>query len=131
MSTTYRGRLDVVLGCLALSVCIHGLNVLAFYLVGWMLFPAMKTTLAQHFLMVPLTLFSMAVPLPFGALGLSEGVAEQLFKLVGHPNGALAMMGFRVLMYVGGLCRGLCLRGEAERRSRTHGIGTGYRGRAD
>ncbi len=108
MSTTYRGRLGVVLGCLALSIGIHALNVLAFYLVGWMLFPAMKTTLAQHFLMVPLTLFSMAVPLPFGALGLSEGVAEQLFKLVGHPNGALAMMGFRVLMYVGGLC-GACV----------------------
>jgi hypothetical protein len=41
----------------------------------------------------------MAVPLPFGALGLSEGVSDQLFKLVGHPSGALAMMGFRVLMY--------------------------------
>ena len=55
----------------------------------------MTTTLAQHFLMVPLTLFSMAVPLPFGALGLSEEVGKQLFKLVGHPSGALAMMGFR------------------------------------
>ena len=32
------------LGCLGLSVVIHSLNVLAFYLVGWMLFPAMKTT---------------------------------------------------------------------------------------
>ena len=28
---------------------------------------------------------------------------SQLFKLVGHPDGALAMMGFRVLMYGGGL----------------------------
>jgi len=108
MSTTYRGRLDVVMACLSLSIFIHALNVLAFYLVGLMLFPVMRTTLAQHFLMVPLTLFTMAVPLPFGALGLSEGVSEQLFKLVGHPNGALAMMGFRVLMYVGGLC-GACV----------------------
>ena len=68
-----------------------------------MLFPAMTTTLAQHFLMVPLTLFTMAVPLPFGALGLTEGVGDQLFKLVNHPSGGLAMMGFRVLMYGGGL----------------------------
>ena len=45
----------------------------------------------------------MAVPLPFGALGLSEGVADQLFKLVGHPSGCLAMMGFRVVMYGGAL----------------------------
>ena len=53
--------------------------------------------------MVPLTLFTTAVPLPFGALGLSEQVSQQLFKLVNHPGGALAMMGFRVLMYGGGL----------------------------
>jgi hypothetical protein len=63
----------------------------------------MTTTLAQHFLTVPLTLFSMVVPIPFGALGLSEEVADQLGKLVGHPGGALAMLGFRVLMYACGL----------------------------
>jgi glycosyltransferase 2 family protein len=103
MSATYRGRLDVVLGATALSVFNHGLNVVAFYLVSRMLFPGMTTTLVQHFLMVPLTLFTMAAPIPFGALGLSEEVSQQLFKLVAHPSGALAMMGFRVLMYAGGL----------------------------
>jgi uncharacterized protein (TIRG00374 family) len=108
MSTTYRGRLEVVVGAAAISVCTHGLNVVAFYLVGRMLFPAMPTTLVQHFLLVPLTLFTMAVPLPFGALGLSEGVGQQLFKLVGHPSGALAMMGFRILMY-GGAGIGACV----------------------
>ena len=67
MSTTYRGRLDVVAGCLAISIFTHGLNVVAFFLVGRMLYPypEMPTTLAQHFLMVPLTLFTMAVPVPF------------------------------------------------------------------
>jgi uncharacterized membrane protein YbhN (UPF0104 family) len=104
MSTTYRGRLDVVAACLVLSVSIHALSVVGFYLVGLMLFPTMDTTFAQHLLMVPLILFTIAVPLPFGALGLSEGVSEQLFKLVSHPNGALAMLGFRVLMYGAGLC---------------------------
>jgi uncharacterized membrane protein YbhN (UPF0104 family) len=108
MSTTYRGRLDVVLGCLTLAVFIHVLNVLAFYLVGRMLFPFMSVSLAQHFLLVPLILFSMVVPIPFGAPGVSEEVGKQLFNLVGHPNGALAMMGFRVLMYGAGLC-GACV----------------------
>jgi glycosyltransferase 2 family protein len=108
MSTTYSGRLDVVAGCLVLSVFVHSLNVICFYLVGWMLFPKMTTTLAQHFLMAPLTFFTTAVPLPFGALGLTEGVGDQLFALVGHPSGALAMMGFRVLMYGGGLI-GACV----------------------
>ena len=86
-----------------LSSFVHALFVLAFYLVSRTLFPTRLPSLGQHFLMVPLTLFTTAVPLPFGALGLSEQVSEQLFKLVGHPGGALAMMGFRVLMYAGGL----------------------------
>jgi len=104
MSTTYRRRLDVVFIGLVLSALGHTLNVIAFYLMSKMLFSTgMTTTLAQHFLMVPLTLFTMVVPLPFGALGLSEGVGDQLGRLVGHPGGALAMLGFRVLMYACGL----------------------------
>ena len=103
MSTTYRGRLEVVFACLALSILIHSLNVVAFFLVGCMLYPEMPTTLAQHFSMVPLILFTLAVPLPFGALGVTELVGGQLLKLVGHPDGELAMMGFRVLMYGAGL----------------------------
>jgi uncharacterized protein (TIRG00374 family) len=103
MSSTYRRRLDVVGVCGLISLGNHALNVLAFYLIGRMLFPAMPTTLAQHFLIAPLTFFTMAVPLPFGALGLTEGVADQLFKLANHPSGSLAMMGMRVLMYAGAL----------------------------
>jgi len=103
MSSTYRRRLDVVFIGLASAIFGHGLNVLAFFLVGKMLFPSMTTSLGDHYLMVPLTLFTMAVPLPFGALGLSEGVGDQLGKLVGHPSGALAMMAFRIVMYACGL----------------------------
>lgn len=99
MSSTYRRRLDVVALCGGMAMGSHALFVVAFFIVGLMLYPAMPTTLAQHFLMAPLTLFTMAVPLPFGALGLSEGVADQLFAMVGHPSGFLAMLGFRVLMY--------------------------------
>src|SRR5262249_29466353 len=108
MSSTYRRRLDVVSCCTVMAMGNHSLNVVAFYLVGWMLFPKMDTTLGQHFLMVPLTLFTMAVPLPFGALGLTEGVGDQLFSMVGHPSGGLAMIGFRVIMYVGALI-GACV----------------------
>ncbi len=108
MSATYSRRPGLVVGTLAMSVVVHTLNVIAFFLVGKMLFEAMPTTLGQHFLMVPLTLFTMVVPIPFGALGLSEGISDQLFKLVGHPSGALAMMGFRILMFGSGLI-GACV----------------------
>jgi uncharacterized protein (TIRG00374 family) len=110
MSSTYRSRLGVVAGALALAAGSHSMSVVAFFLVSRTLYPYMTTTLGQHFLMVPLTLFTMAVPLPFGALGLSETVGQELFKLVNHPGGALAMIGFRVLMYGGGLvCAGVYL----------------------
>ena len=105
-STTYRYRLDAVLAGLGLSVLSQGLNVLVFFLIGKMPFGSqVSATLAQHFLMVPLTLFTMAVPLPFGALGLTEGVGDELLKLVGHPSGALAVMSLRLVMYGCGLVR--------------------------
>jgi uncharacterized membrane protein YbhN (UPF0104 family) len=109
MSSTYRQRLHVVVACTLLSVLFHSLYVVAFFRVGQMLFPdRLKTTLGEHFLMAPLTFFTMAVPLPFGALGVTEEAGDQLFKLVGHPSGALAMMGFRVLMY-GSALIGACV----------------------
>jgi len=108
-STTYRYRLDAVLAGLGLSVLSQRLNVLVFFLIGKMPFGSRVTaTLAQHFLMVPLILFTMAVPLPFGALGLTEGVGDQLLKLVGHPSGALAVMGLRLVISGCGLV-GACV----------------------
>lgn len=104
LSSTYRRKLGVVAGALTLASTNHALSVIAFYLVSRTIFPLNQLpSLAQHFLMVPLTLFTTAVPIPFGALGLTERVSKQLFQLVDHPHGDLAMMGFRVLMYAGAL----------------------------
>ena len=103
MSTTYRSRLGIVVGSILFSAACHSLFVTAFYMVSRAMFPSGLPSLAQHFLMVPLILFTTAVPLPFGALGLTEEVSDQLFTLIAHPGGALAMMGFRVLMYAGAL----------------------------
>jgi uncharacterized protein (TIRG00374 family) len=103
MGTAYREKLPVVAAMLAMAAFIHSLYVLAFYLVDRALFPSDCPTLAAHYVMVPLLLFTTAVPLPFGALGLSEQIGAQLFRLVNHPGGAVAMMGYRVLMYAGGL----------------------------
>ena len=102
MSATYRRRLGLVAGMLGLSMCVHFLLVIAFYIVSRAIFGEDLPSFAQHVLMVPLTLFTTAVPIPFGALGVSEQVSDQLFQMVRHPGGALAMMAFRVLMYAGG-----------------------------
>ena len=99
---TYRRRLGTVVGMLGVATLCHSLYVLAFYTASLALFDSMPT-LAQHYLMVPLTLFTTAVPLPFGALGLSEQIGGRLFQMVHHVDGAVAMMAFRVLMYASGV----------------------------
>lgn len=103
MAEVYRQRIRTVLSMLFLAVGIHSLFVVAFYLVGRALFPVGLPSAADHFVIVPPILFTTAVPLPFGALGVTEGVSNQLFQLVGHPDGAVAMLGFRVVMYAAGL----------------------------
>jgi uncharacterized membrane protein YbhN (UPF0104 family) len=103
MASAYRGRLGTIAGVLGMAVGIHSLYVLAFFEVSRALFRGSAPSLADHLLVVPPTLFTTAIPLPFGALGVTEQASEQLFKLVRHPDGAVAMLGYRVLMYAGGL----------------------------
>ena len=108
---------------LVLSVLSHGLTVVVFYLLGKALFgPNMHTSLNQHFLMVPLTLLTTALPLPFGALGLSEEVGSQLLGMAGHPSGTVVMLGLRVLMIVFALeGAGVCLARWKDLRALTEG----------
>ncbi len=102
VASVYRTKLKVVAATIAMAMGNHSLNVIVFYLVGLSLFGSIPS-FASHFVIVPLALFSTAVPLPFGALGLSEQISDRLFDVVGHPSGAVAMMGFRVIMYAAGL----------------------------
>jgi uncharacterized membrane protein YbhN (UPF0104 family) len=98
----YRERLGLVVGMLGVATLVHSLFVLAFYSTSAALFPTLPT-LAQHYLMVPLSLFTTAVPLPFGALGLSEGISGKLFEMVNQHEGAIAMLAFRILQYGSGI----------------------------
>ena len=103
MASSYRRRTGTVAAMLGLAMAIHALYVLVFYGVSRAIFPAGLPGLAQHLVIVPLVLFTTALPLPFGALGLTEQVSDGLFRLAGHPGGAVALMAYRVVMYVGGL----------------------------
>lgn len=99
ISVAYGDRkLAIVLG-MAMSTVSHGLYALSFYVVSLALL-ADPPSLMNNMLMVPLVLFSTVIPLPFGALGLSEQVSDDLFRLLGHPAGALTMLGFRVVSLV-------------------------------
>lgn len=99
MGGAYRKRLDVVFGTVVMSSLTHVLNVVAFMIIGQSIFTSVPG-LAQHFLIVPLVLFSTAIPLPFGALGVSENISGALFKLANYDGGALTMMAFHVAQYI-------------------------------
>src|SRR5205085_2915571 len=81
----------------------HALNVLAFHAVAGALYGSRVPGLAEHFLIVPLVLFTTAVPLPFGALGVSEQASRGLFGLMNYSGGAVVMLGFRLLMLAGAM----------------------------
>lgn len=99
LSRSYRSHWKGIVATLAVSAFCHSLSCAACWLVGKALFPGFEVGLDKHLLIFPLVLFSTAVPLPFGALGLSETISDELFRFVGHPSGGVAMMGFRVLVY--------------------------------
>ncbi len=104
MASVYRQRLGVVFACLGLAVVGHGLFVLCFYLADRALFGSGVPPLVSHFVVVPLVLLSMAIPIPFGALGVSEQIAESLFReILDFSGGAVAMLAFRAVMYSAGL----------------------------
>ncbi len=97
----YRKRFGVVLLGIVLGAVTHLGNILAFDWLGRAMFPASEVpTLTQDLMIVPLVLFSTAIPLPFGALGASEGVSAVLFRAVQFKGGAVTMLAFRLLQLV-------------------------------
>lgn len=95
-SVSYRDRKAGVMLGLAMSTASHLLYALSFFAVSRALLPH-PPGLRGSLLMIPLVLLSTVVPLPFGALGLSEQVSDDLFALLGTPLGALPMLGSRVV----------------------------------
>lgn len=97
----FRKRWWAVPFAVVMGIGTHALNVSAFYMVSRAMFGTRVPGLAEHFLIVPMVLFTTAVPLPFGALGVSEQASAGLFGLMGYPGGAVAMLGFRLLQFAG------------------------------
>ena len=105
MASAYRDRLGVIAldaraGGRGACACTWDASI-------WLAWPSSGSdapTVMQHYLVVPLVLFSTAIPMPFGALGVTEQVSKTLFQnLVGFASGDLAMLGYRAIMYAAGL----------------------------
>ncbi len=100
-SQSFGSRVGIVPVAVLMGLGTHAMNVMAFHSVSQALFRSGVPGLAEHFLIVPIVLFTTAVPLPFGALGVSEQASAGLFGLLGYPGGAVAMLGFRILQFAG------------------------------
>lgn len=93
-----RRRWPCLLLALSAATASHAANVLAFERVAHAFYRDVPT-LADHFVFVPLILFSTAFPLPLGALGVSEALSGRLLRLAGFQGGAVVMLGYRLLQY--------------------------------
>jgi hypothetical protein len=94
----YRRRPGVVLLGIAMGMVTYSLHTLSFAAAAHALTPD-APGLVLHFLIVPLVLFSTAIPLPGGALGVSENVSDRLFRMAGSSGGLVAMLAFRTYVY--------------------------------
>ena len=76
---TYRERIGVVVAAGALSVVIHVLSVVGYYLLGRSL-PGVSPTLSEHYVIVPLAMVVGAIPITPAGLGTFEWTVDYLFR---------------------------------------------------
>jgi uncharacterized membrane protein YbhN (UPF0104 family) len=101
MGVAYRKSLPWVAVGVLMAMTTHFLNVVAFAgVIQAIRSSADGPTLLETFSLVPLVLFSTAIPLPFSGLGAAENVSAILFLSVGYRGGAVAMLGFRLFQLV-------------------------------
>ncbi len=94
----YRRRFGWVLAAVAMATITHLANICAFAAVCGSFTTAGTLPGPLGFLtVVPLVLFSTAIPLPFSGLGASESISAVLFRSFDFHSGAVAMIGFRLL----------------------------------
>ena len=79
---TYRLQKRVLAQALLLTLGVHCLGAVAFYLIAEGL-PGEGPNLATHFFIVPLGMVAGAIPLPMAALGAFEGVLQFLYLQTG------------------------------------------------
>ena len=95
VAETYRSRWWGLVLAVAISMVSQSLALLVMYYSSAALSRDAAASLGSTLLAGPLVLASTAIPLPFGALGVTEEVGEKLFGVLGVPGGGLMMLGYR------------------------------------
>jgi glycosyltransferase 2 family protein len=92
----YQGQKRVMFAALAMSVFSQLCVLSAMYSLLIGIVPKTPVTWIESLSLFPWVLVSMAIPLPGGALGVSENVSEMLFQSLGQGGGGLTCLAFRV-----------------------------------
>lgn len=116
----YRRRPGMLALSCALSVAVHSLSTLGIWLVAKGL-PGEAPTLADHFVIVPLSMVTGVLPLPVNGLGAFEAVVAFLYQRipvgleVAEGRGLVVALGYRaitILIAMVGVCYYLASRRE-------------------
>jgi hypothetical protein len=98
----YRGKRGILALIAGLSLMVHVVFALALYLAAVAIFPQ-HPSLADHFIIVPLSLVAGAVPLAPAGLGTFEAAMKILYQVVpanGGGDGFLVALVFRLITIV-------------------------------
>ncbi len=97
----FRAQVVLMLGILGMSMAVHGLLAVAFYLIASGLF-GQAPTLGEHLIIVPLSNVAGAIPFMPGGLGTFEYAMEELYNYVpadgpGDVIGVLVALSYRLI----------------------------------
>jgi uncharacterized membrane protein YbhN (UPF0104 family) len=114
----YQKRRRTLLYAIGMSIGVHVLNILSFYLVAVGL-PGAEPSLATHFVIVPVAMVAGAIPLP-GGLGALEYALDFLYRAVStvevaERQGFVVALGYRVVqMGIAAIGLGYYISGRTE-----------------
>jgi glycosyltransferase 2 family protein len=94
----YRGKPGVLVGSLVMSLAVHTIATIGFYLIARGL-PGTSPGLADHFIIVPLSMVAGALPLPLNGLGAFENVVDFLYRSV--PQSVVVLTGQGLIVSIG------------------------------
>ena len=124
----YRRNLSVLVAATIVSLCVHSLFAVGIYLIARGL-PGAAPTLAEHFLITPVSMVVGAVPITPSGLGTFEASLEYMYRFVGNGDsgsvasspvvsGVIVGLGYRlitVLIAMVGVCFYFARRREVNR----------------
>jgi hypothetical protein len=97
--STYRSQPFVLAKAVAMSAVSQTLCLTAFFLIGAGLQPTGHARWETVLVGGPWVFLSTVLPLPFGALGVTEQVSEELFKALGDRGGGIGTLTYRVTLF--------------------------------